>query len=398
MKKLFILCGLLVLGLGRVSALELRPDHPDHYVVVKGDTLWDISGKFLTNPWEWPRIWNQNPQVENPHLIYPGDVLVLRFVNGEPVLMRAEDRRVPVGERIVKLVPEVRVTGHDGAVPPIPLDAIQPFLSRPLVFERNNSDSLPYIVANEGQRLVSGAGKRVYIRGLEDETTARFSIYRPGPAIVDRTSSEDGEVLGYVALHVGDLRLDRLGDTATGTITRSKIEVNPGDRVLPLDDVKFPEFIPHAPEELDFEGRILSVLDDSSQIGAYMIVTLNRGYLDGLQPGHVLSIWQEGEVVDDVFGAKRARARVERTPVRTEYFDDSAFDRLLSQLFTDIRDTKFALDRLVGEDERLPPNRVKLPTERAGELIVFRAFERVSFGLVLKTQLAVHVHDIVRHP
>lgn len=385
------------LGLMPAAAVELNPNRPDHYVVVEGDTLWDISGRFLQNPWEWPRVWQQNPQVENPHLIYPGDVLVLRFVDGQPVLSVAPDGQLPIGGRDVKLVPSVREYARDSAIPPIPLDAIQQFLSRPLVLEQEDLDLAPYVLANEEDRLVAGAGSRVYIRGLDQVDSVAYSIYRPAGPIVDPTAGDDGEVLGFGALHVGDVRLERLGDPATATVVRSTREVNEGDRVMPLDDVRFPEFVPHAPD-WEFEGTILSVSDSVSQIGQYMVVTVNRGERDGLEPGHVLSIWQSGRMVDDDYGAQLTRARAEREPMRSTYYDDSAFDQLISQLFTDIRNTKFALDRLVGEDQRLSTKWVQLPEERAGEMMIFRTFERVSFGLVLNTQKPVHVRDKVRRP
>lgn len=396
-KKLFLALFVWALGLVPAVAVELNPDHPDHYVVVPGDTLWDISGRFLRNPWDWPLIWEQNPQVENPHLIYPGDVLVLRFVDGQPVLSLSRDGQVPLGGRDVKLVPSVREYRRDQAIAPIPLDAIQQFLSRPLVLEKEDLELAPYVLANEEDHLVGGAGSRVFIRGLDRVDSLAYSIYREGEPIFDPEAGDDGEVLGFGAVHIGDIRLDRLGDPAIATVLTSNQEVNEGDRVLPLNDLRFPQFVPHAPD-WDFEGTILSVADDFSQIGQYMVVTLNRGERDGLEPGHVLSIWQSGRMVEDDFGAQLERARAERKPMRATYYDSSTFDRLLSQLFTDIRNTKYALDRAVGEDKRLPAMQVQLPEERAGELMIFRTFERVSFGLVLNTQKPVHVLDKVRRP
>lgn len=376
-------------------AVELNPDHPDTYTVVRGDTLWDISGRFLRYPWEWPEIWEANPQVENPHLIYPGDVLQLSYRDGRPVLSVTRDGLVHLGGRLVKMKPTIREYGRDEAIPPIPLDAIQQFLSRPLVLEKGAFEGAPYVLANEEDHVVGGAGSRIYISGLTTPDTVKYSVYRPDDPYVD-PDAED-RIIGYAALHIGDVKLERLGDPATAYVVRSDREILKGDRVLPQEDERFPEFIPHAPPG-EVNGRIISVVDGVSQIGQYMVVALNRGSADGLEPGHVLSIWQEGTIVDDDFGAALAKRRALETPVMMDHMDDSAFARLLSQLFTDIRDTKYAFDRAIGEPESLGENPVQLPDERAGELMVFRVFDRVSFGLVLNTQRSVHVFDKVRNP
>jgi len=389
------LVSLWALAATPVHAVEINPDHPGTYTVVKGDTLWDISGRFLRYPWEWPEIWEANPEIENPHLIYPGDLLRLTYRDGQPVLSVTRDGLVHLGGRSVKMVPTVREYDRDDAIPPIPLDAIQQFLSRPLVLEEGTFDQAPYVLANEEDHVVGGAGSRIYISGLDAPDTVKYSVYRPDEPYVDPDAGD--EVLGYAALHIGDVKLERLGDPATAYVVRSDREILKGDRILPQEDQRFPEFIPHAPA-FDVDGRIISVVDGVSQIGQYMVVALNRGATDGLEAGHVLSIWQQGAVVDDDYGAALARRRALETPVQMDHMETSAFARFLSQVFTDLRDTKYAFDRFIGEPESLGENPVQLPDERAGELMVFRVFDRVSFGLVLNTQRSIHVYDKVRNP
>jgi LysM repeat protein len=320
----------------------LAPDHPERYVVRKGDTLWDIASRFLRNPWDWPFIWQVNPQVRNPHLIYPGDQLELVYEGGKPHL------RLRRGESgLVKLSPEARVTPWGGAIPVVPIDAIAAFLSRPYVVDEKQLESAPYIVDFADEHIVAGAGQRAYVRSIDDTVeTPNFDVVRPGDAYRD---GDTGEVLGYEAQYVASVEVERTGDPATVFLSRAEIEALIGDRLLPVtEQPTVTDFYPKAPER-EVKGSIISVLNGVSQIGQHAVVVLDRGAADGLSPGTVLRVFQRGETIRD----------------------------------------------LVSRNAR---ERVTLPDEEAGLLLVFRTFERVSFGLIMHAKRAIHVMDRVRSP
>lgn len=316
----------------------LRADHPDQYTVVKGDTLWDISGRFLRSPWRWPDIWYVNPQIANPHLIYPGDVLELVYIDGKPQLRM---RRGPL-----KLSPTVRSTPWDGAIPTIPVDAIGPFLTRPYVLDKDQLDSAPYIVDFADEHILGGAGQKAYVRRIDEAEPLKYEIVRPGGPYKD---ADTGEILGYEALYIGTSELQRTGDPATVFINSTDLESVIGDRLIPAgEDKATANFTPHAPAQ-PVEGSIIAVMNGVSQIGQYNVVVLDRGAKDGLAPGTVLRVDQRGELIRDV----------------------------------------------VTPDSR---DKVQLPDEEAGLLMVFRTFERVSFGLVMHASRVMHVNDRVRNP
>ena len=318
----------------------LKEGHPDRYVVVGGDTLWDISERFLDSPWLWPEIWYVNPQIENPHLIYPGDIISLVYVDGKPQL------RVQRGKGTYKLSPQARSERLDKAIPTIPVDAIQQFLSQPLVVDEETLDSAAYVVSSADEHLIVGAGDRAYVRGIDSDQGARYQIFRPGDAYVD---PDTGEVLGYEALYLGDGSAERFGDPATVRLTRTTREINIGDRVLPMthEDV-YPYFTPHAPDS-DLEGEIIAVVDGVSQIGQYQIVVINRGTREGVDVGTVFAVSQAGALITDQVSTERNA-------------------------------------------------KVRLPDERAGLMMVFRTFEKVSFGLIMKATSALHVGDRIGKP
>ncbi len=326
----------------------LRADHPDRYVVKKGDTLWDIAGLFLNKPWRWPEIWYANPQIRNPHLIYPGDELTLVWIDGRP--------RLTVGRRgPLKLSPQVRSHPVEQAIPTIPIDHIAPYLSRPYVMETGDLDSLPYVVAFADEHIVAGAGQRIYVRGLETADRKEYDIVRPGKAYRD---AETGEVLGYEALYAGSGRLTRAGDPATVAVFRTRREILAGDRLLPFSTADLAtDFHPHAPKR-PVQGAIIDALDRVNEIGQYDVVVIDRGLADGLDPGTVLQVNNLGETVPDPIA--RATATTSLHPAFMET--------------------------------------VKLPDEEAGLVMVFRAFERVSFGLVMYARKAIHLHDRVVNP
>jgi hypothetical protein len=338
-----LLLGLLIsCTVSAADNVELNPTHPTRYTVVRGDTLWDIAGRFLREPWLWPEVWHVNPQIKNPHLIYPGDVISLTYADGRPLLSLSR------GSHNVRLSPSVRSTPLDGAIPSIPIDAIHQFLSRPYVVGKQDLDAAPYIVAHGNEHLIGGAGNRIYVRGIGMDAPPgqRFDILRLGDAYKD---AESGEVLGYEGLYIGDARLETAGDPATLELVSTAQETLKGDRLIPVaKDTPLTTFFPSAPDR-PVHGSIIAVLGGVTQIGQYQVVVLDRGEQDGLEKGTVLAIDERGETIKDAI-----------TPN--------------------------------------PWDKIKLPDELAGHLMVFRTFPRVSFALVMDATRAIHVRDHVRNP
>lgn len=334
--NLFCSCllGLTLAGSALAESVPLNNSHPEQYTVVEGDTLWDIAAMFLREPWRWPEIWHVNEQIANPHLIYPGDVLSLTYVDGKP--------RIGLQRGTLRLSPKVRATPLDTAIPVIPIDAVKGFISRPYVFEPGQLESSPYIVAFADEHIMAGAGQRFYARQI-DEQQSRYDIVREGGPYLD---SRSGEVLGQEAIYIGSAVLQRGGDPSTLLVSSSEQQVVVGDRLVPVeDDVALENFQPSAPAG-EIDGAIISVLNGVTQIGQYDIVVIDRGTEDGLAVGNILNVLGRGEVIDDPVTADR-------------------------------NDT------------------VKLPDEKAGLMMVFRTFSRVSFGLIMHASRAIHVMDRV---
>jgi len=334
----------------------MKPDHPDRYVVVKGDTLWGIADRFLNDPWLWPKVWQINPSIRNPHLIYPGDVIVLYYVDGKPYLTLEgmtgivppptprETAVVPPKDiNTVKLSPKIRYGTLEKAIDAIPRSAIGPFLYRPRVVTKEEIKKAPYIVSSYEEHLISGTGNRVYARKVTDPSIAQYGVIRPGEVYRD---PDTNEILGYEVVRVAAARVMRGGDPTTLDIISSKREVLNGDLLLPSEEGELDfNFFPHPPRER-INGKIISVFNGLSQIGQYNVVVLNRGKRDGLEPGHVLAIYLAGNKVPD--------------PKATRW--------------------------------------VTLPDERAGILMVFRTYEKVSYALVMKATRVMHVNDRVTNP
>jgi hypothetical protein len=324
-------------GSGAMSGGEipLNPRHPDRYVVKKGDTLWDISAMFLRDPWYWPEIWYVNPQVRNPHLIYPGDVLALVYRDGRPQIILEQGSAL-------RTEPRVRRDPLEDAIPTIPYDRIAAFLTRPRVLDKDTAENAPYILTSRRGHLIHGSDTEVYVRGKDFAEDDLYTVVHVGDPIVD---PDEDRVIGYEGIYVGEGRVIREGDPATMYIADSSREALNGDKLLPADE-DFPlHFTPRAPES-DVDGRIVSVLDGVGIIGAYQIVTLNRGADDGVEPGHVLTVWQAGREERDHFGG----------------------------------------------------GKVQLPEEYAGYLMVFRTFDEISYGLIVQASNEIRVYDKVRNP
>lgn len=316
---------------------QLRDNYPQRHTVVKGDTLWDISSTFLDNPWMWPEIWHVNPQIENPHLIYPGDVIRLVYLDGKP--------RITVERnRVVKLSPEIRVVEQGDAIPSISLDKINKFLSRSRIVTAEQLESAPYVVAGESKRLVLGKGDRLYARGDFDDSIAVYGVYRKGETYID---PDTNEVLGVQALDIGSGRMRALeDDIATLLMTRTTEEVRVGDRLLTEEQRAIDStFFPSAPEG-EVDATIIAVEGGVTQVGNMDVVVINRGERENMQVGNVLAVYKLGGQVKD-----RVRGDV-----------------------------------------------VTLPDERAGLVMVFRTFEKLSLGIVLEADRPLAVKDRVRNP
>ncbi len=378
-----VLASLIAITSVAAATIPLNAEHPDRYVVVKGDTLWDISGRFLRGPWHWPRVWKGNPQIENPNLIYPGDIITLSYRNGIPelTLERSGSQR---GDT-VRLSPGIRTELLDRAIPTIAPDAIQQFLTqtRPVALEE--MQNAPYIVASAGEHLASAAGDKVYALGLNGkplqsltlamekkniesvqtaqsdilpvpnlvEPGTRFGIFRLGDPYHNSAEPserpEPEDIIGYEGIYVGEAMLESLGNPATLLITRAAREVLIGDRLLPMEERAVNQnFFPHVTDS-PVEGRIVSVVDGVTRVGQYQVVALNLGNRDGVEPGHVFAVFQRGGQVRDIVSDER----------------------------NDV---------------------VQLPDERAGVVMVFRSFERMSYALVMESRGPLQLYDIIRNP
>ena len=376
--------------------LQLSPGHPESYTVQKGDTLWDISGHFLTQPWRWPEIWHANPQVKNPDLIYPGDVLTLVYVNGHPELeLSTGDRHL--GARLYKRSPSVREYAHDDSIKPIPLDAIGPFLRQPLVVSDGEMEKLPYIVSSEDQHLANGSGINVYIRGLPvDAKVSRYTVFRKGDAYRS-PGAKKGDILGYEALDVGDVVITRSGDPAVGKVVRVSREILNGDRLIPASNELLPEFVPHAPSE-PVNGHIVDVIDGLDMFGPRQVIVLDVGKNQGIEPGHVLALQVSSLTVLDQTRTDLKQKEEDEKRLKFQRSDKSPVDSLMEHVANDVRDTKRALDRKLGVQFNTAPEEVALPAERAGEAMVFRVFDHVSYALVMNLSRPVRVEDSVTNP
>lgn len=338
--------------------IQLKKDHPYRHVVVKGDTLWDISATFLKDPWLWPKLWGMNRnEIRNPHLIYPGDIVILDLSGSEPKLRLLNET--------VKLEPSARVeTLEKEAIQTISPHIITPFLTQPLLIENDALLTAPRIIAGPDNRVILSPGTRVYINEIEEEKGAHWDIYRPGNPLIDPDTKK---VLATEAMHLGDLNIIRFGKPATADIHAVKEEVFVKDRLIAAHTEIQDRFVPHAPDT-QVNGRILriygGVAGGIAEAGPNSVVAINLGEQDGLEIGHVLAISRYGRIIRDS----------EYTPSDNMPADDKA--------------KKLAL----------APDEVKLPDERVGLLMIFRTFDRVSYGLIMRASSSVFTLDAVHTP
>jgi hypothetical protein len=321
------------------AAVELRDDVPETYIVKKGDTLWGISGMYLQKPWYWPQLWDANPQIDNPHLIFPGDELYLVWIDGQPKLRLRRGRDV-------KLTPTMRVSSLDLAIPVIPLDEIGPWLEWSRIVAEGELADAPYVLAGEQRHLLSVPGDSIYGRGNFPEGERIFGIFRSGEAYYDPISNE---LLGYQAQDIGNAKVlsSSAEEVVELEITRITEEVRITDRLLPMQDrILDATFHPRAPDGEVSDAFMIAVPGGVTQIGTNDVVVINKGKRDGLEAGSVLAVYQTGELI---------------------------------------------LDQVQNDS-------VQLPDVRAGLAMVFEAYEKASYAIILKSDKPLKVGDKVKNP
>jgi hypothetical protein len=326
----------------------MNPNAPDSYVVKRGDTLWGIAKVFLRDPWYWPEIWQVNPRIQNPHLIYPGDTLRLVYIEGRPTIMlqRGDSARVQ---------PRVRSQPLEGAVNAIPYETVAAFMSKPSVLSQEQIKTAPYVLSSRDVHVAMAEGDTVYARGFTDAAAAlgtHYNVVHVGDALRD---PDDNRIVGYDGVFTGAGHVTRIGDPVTLIMTESARETEPGDKLfaggvdVPLD------FIP-APPRSKVNGRIMAVANGVTVIGQYEVVVINRGARDGLVPGNVLAVFEAGDVIRD-----------------------TANKGFLST-------------------SRLSSEKVRLPDERNGTFMVFKTFDNMSYGLIMEATNIIRVGDRIQNP
>lgn len=332
------------------SNIPLTADAPEQYIVKPGDTLWDISKVFLREPWYWPEIWYVNPQVQNPHLIYPGDVLKLIYVDGQPRLTVAERG----GDGTKRLSPQVRREPLSQAITAIPYEVIAGFAGRPILLDKDQVKNAPYIVALRDEHMIGATGNEIYARGIEDASVeSRYSIIHVDGPLRD---PENNDLLGYTGLYVGSGPVAASGDPAKLVLTESVREALQGDKLFPESVEVKSDFVPHAPAA-DVDAAVIAVRS-ATVMGQYQIVALNRGSQAGLEPGHILSVQQRGSTVRDKFrkGGLNAGTSLGRG------------------------------------------SKVQLPDEQIGMVMIFNTTPRMSYALVVESTHEIREGDRARNP
>jgi hypothetical protein len=325
---------------------------PKQYTVKKGDTLWGIATMYLKDPWLWPEVWVINPQIPNPHLIYPGDTLALAYgANGRPLVYVSNPG-------VLRLDPRLRSEQLENAIPTIPYSAIAAFLSRPTVMSEDEIRHAPYVLAFRDMHQVAGSGIEVYVKNLSAQPNSRYAVMHVAVPLHD---PDDGKLLGYEGIYTATALVERPGEPAKALLIDPARETLAGDRLLSQDTETPLTFTPHPPSG-DVHGRIIDVVGGTDLVGQFEVVVINRGKHHGLEPGTVLAIDGQGDTVRDLY-------RGGRSIVNTTNGFNSSF---------------------------VPT--VKLPDERAGTLLVFKTYDRLSFCLIVGASDTIRVGDPVRNP
>jgi hypothetical protein len=341
---------------GTSMSVPIAADAPDQYVVKKGDTLWDISALFLRDPWYWPEIWYVNPEIANPHLIYPGDVLRLVYVDGKPRITMERGQTV-------HLSPQMRSDPLDSAITAIPYDILMDFVGRPQFVSKDEAKEAPYVVGIRDRHLVGSSENEVYGRGMKSpEPDSRFTILHVGEEVRD---PDDGDVLGYMAYYAGTGQViqsdNRAGKEDRDRMTHLKVvetgrEILQGDKLFPAEADIGDAFVPSPPSDTQLDGQVVAVYDGVYVAGKYQVLALNRGTKHGLAPGNVVAVFQRGEEVRDRYSGSTWRS------LSTNY------------------------------------QKVQLPSERNASVMVFKVYDRMSYGLVMESTSSIAVGDYLKHP
>ncbi len=331
----------------------LATNAPDSYLVKRGDTLWGISKVFLRDPWFWPEIWQVNPQVQNPHLIYPGDTLRLVYIDGKPRITLHRGTMERGGS--AQVLPRVRSQPLEAAVTTIPYETVAAFMSKPSVLSEEQIKGAPYVLASRDTHVIISNGDILYARGFSSpaSTGTHYNVIRVGDALRD---PDDDRIMGYDGIFTGSGHVTRGGDPTTLVLTESARETVPGDKLFAGGTDVALDFVP-SPPKVRVNGRIMAVSDGVSIIGQYEVVVINRGARDGLAPGNVLAVLDVGGTVRDT--------------VSRGY---------------------------LGGLSRLTAPKVQLPDERAGTFMVFKTFDRISYGLIMEAKDVIRVADRVVNP
>lgn len=353
-----LLLGLAILGMPLLASaadqVRLRADSPESYTVQEGDTLWDIAGQFLEEPWLWPEVWQINPQIANPDLIYPGDVIELDYVNGSPVL-RLSRGEAPTELRTVRLSPQVRREPLLSPIPAIPLDLISSYLSENSVVSAAAFDDSPYLLGERSGHALAATGDEVFGRGEWTPGVITYDIVRRGRDLED---PDNGEMLGVEALFVGSATIDVSNtEEAVLTIDRSVQEIRKGDRLLPRRSEALDSSYLPTPPPYDVDAAIVSIGAGDSIGGMYDTLILNVGTADGIEVGHLLTLQQPVVEMEDDLGETGAWQRTKQV----FGFDDSHI--------------------------------AAFPGANIGSVLIYRVFDEASLGLVLKSSDAIRLND-----
>jgi len=366
-----------LLGQAPSAPLTIKPDAPDRYVIVPGDTLWGISERYTDSPWRWPELWNMNKeQIRNPHLIYPGYVILLDRERGRLTIAQPGTEPSPAGtpqdtpqdtpqgtakpgttprgappSGSTRIGPRVRAESlAKQEIPSIPPAAIEPFLTRPLVIEPDGLDKAPTIIATQSDRVLLAVGNSAYVRGIGPSKDETWYVYRKGSALVD---PDTNKTLGYEAIYLGTAQLTRPGEPATVVLTSAVQEVGAGDKLVAAARPQPVNYAPHAPNA-QIRGRVMAIYGGVGKVGEagpQQVISINRGRADGIESGHVLALYTLGGTVRDTTKARGAK-----------------------------------------EAE------IRLPDERAGLAFVFRVFDRVSYALIMHVTKPISPLDVVQTP
>jgi hypothetical protein len=345
--------------------VRLQENAPERHVVVKGDTLWDISEKFLKDPWLWPDVWRLNKdQIKNPHLIYPGDVVVLTMEGGKPRLSLERGDR-----ELVRLSPQVRgepIATKEAGIPSISIKAIKSMLAKGGVGDPSDLEKAPRILGSSDARMMFGSGDMVYA-SKDDGETADWRVVRLGQAL--KNPDNPKEILAYEMQYLGNARTEKPGDPQVVRILTAEQEILERDRLVPSWKAALPQYIPHAPEK-PVEAKVAAVLGGPISASAYMTLVLNKGAHDGLEEGHVLALFHAGRSVAD---PKCIRAE------KVAFLASGGRDHAEN----------------CKKDEN---DKTALPDTRVGLAFVYRVFNKVAYALVMKSTEPVTLGDSARNP